>query len=59
MPPASSSLAAQMTALVAHLTARRQDILRAWRSALDRDPLMSTGASLPRAQLDDHVPNLL
>ena len=48
-----------MTALVAHLTARRQDILRAWRTALDRDPLMSTGASLPRAQLDDHVPNLL
>lgn len=49
----------QMEAVVAHLAARREDILHAWRTALDRDPHMTTGASLPRAQLNDHVPDLL
>src|SRR6476660_7250846 len=50
---------AQLSALAAHLKARREAILRAWRKAIDRDPEMNTGASLPRAQLDDHIPALL
>ena len=33
--------------------------MQAWRKAIDRDPEMSAGASLPRAQLNDHVPDLL
>src|SRR4030095_5679297 len=50
---------AQLSALASYLGARREVILRAWRKAIDRDPEMTTGASLPRAQLDDHIPGLL
>src|SRR3982751_1706859 len=50
---------AQLSDLVAHLGARRDAILRAWRKAIDRDPDMNTGAALPRAQLNDHIPGLL
>src|SRR4030095_13954251 len=50
---------AQLSALAAYLAARREAILRAWRKAIDRDPEMTTGASLPRAQLDDHIPAIL
>jgi len=50
---------AQLSALASYLGARREAILRAWRKAIDRDPEMNTGASLPRAQLDDHIPGLL
>jgi len=49
----------QLSALAAFLGSRREAILRAWRKAIDRDPEMNTGASLPRAQLDDHIPALL
>src|SRR6185295_2909441 len=49
----------QLSALASYLGARREAILRAWRKAVDRDPEMTTGASLPRAQLDDHIPALL
>src|SRR4029077_5952406 len=41
------------------LAARREAIMRAWRKAVDRDPDMTTGASLPRTQLDDHIPDVL
>ena len=49
----------QLSALASYLHGRREAILRAWRKAIDRDPEMTTGASLPRAQLDDHIPALL
>ena len=49
----------QLSGLASHLEARRETILRAWRKSIDRDPEMNTGASLPRAQLDDHIPALL
>ena len=49
----------QLAALAAHLAARRGAIMRAWRKAVDRDPEMTTGASLPRTQLNDHIPDLL
>lgn len=48
-----------LLALAAHVAARSDAILRAWRKAVDRDPELTTGASLPRAQLDDHVPQIL
>lgn len=49
----------QLAALALHLAARREAIMQAWRKAVDRDPEMTTGASLPRAQLNDHIPELL
>jgi len=49
----------QLSALASYLGVRREAILRAWRKSIDRDPEMTTGASLPRAQLDDHIPALL
>src|SRR6185369_2203610 len=49
----------QLSALASYLEARREAILGAWRKAIGRDPEMTTGASLPRAQLDDHIPALL
>jgi hypothetical protein len=38
----------QLSALTLHLAARREAILQAWRKAIDRDPELTTGASLPR-----------
>ena len=49
----------QLAALASYLGERREAILRTWRKAIGRDPEMTTGASLPRAQLDDHIPALL
>lgn len=49
----------QMAALVAHLTARRTDILHAWRQAVERDHELTTPTSLPRTQFNDHIPALL
>jgi two-component sensor histidine kinase len=49
----------QLSALAEHLAARRDAILRAWRKAVDHDPEMTTGASLPRTQLNDHIPDVL
>ena len=48
-----------LTALATHLAERREDILRAWRTAVRRDPELTTGDSLPISQLHDHLPNLL
>ena len=55
----NSSIDAQLSALASYLGGRREAILRAWRKAIERDPEMNTGASLPRSQLDDHIPALL
>lgn len=53
------SIDGQLIALAEHLAARRDAILQAWRKAVDRDPELTTGASLPRSQLNDHLPDLL
>lgn len=45
--------------LGAHLKHRRDDILRAWRAVVTADPALTSGASLPRDQLHDHIPALL
>lgn len=46
-------------ALGAHLKHRRDAILRAWRALVTADPALTSGASLPRDQLHDHIPALL
>ncbi|MBC7780678.1 MAG: sensor histidine kinase [Proteobacteria bacterium] len=55
MPPYDNELGA----LATHLASRRKAILSAWRAAVTSDPTLTTGASLPRAQLHDHIPALL
>lgn len=53
------SLETELAALAAHIAQRRGAILRAWRDAVASDPSLTSGASLPRAQLHDHIPALL
>jgi len=45
--------------IAAHLRDRREAILHAWQRAIARDPKLSEGDSLPRAELIDHIPALL
>ncbi len=54
-----SEIAAPLSALALHLAARRDAVLSAWRAAVEADPKLTTGNSLPRAQLHDHIPALL
>ncbi|HVN43364.1 MAG TPA: HAMP domain-containing sensor histidine kinase [Steroidobacteraceae bacterium] len=42
-----------------HLAARRGDILKVWQTAIQRDPEITSGDALPRAQLLDHIPGIL
>ncbi len=49
----------ELAALAAHLRDRREAILSDWRRAVKQDPALRTANSLPRAQLDDHIPALL
>jgi signal transduction histidine kinase len=49
----------ELAALARHLSSRRSAILTAWQSAIKRDPALTTGDPLPRAQLLDHMPSLL
>jgi signal transduction histidine kinase len=46
-------------ALADYMASRRAAILDAWRNAIKRDPALSTGDSLPRTQLFDHIPAIL
>jgi len=46
-------------ALADYMASRRAAILDAWRNAIKRDPALSTGDSLPRVQLFDHIPSML
>lgn len=48
-----------LVALATHLQARRAAILRAWRERVEADPDLTTGSSLPRTQLHDHIPDFL
>jgi signal transduction histidine kinase len=50
---------AELVHLADHLGPRCQDIIEAWLAALKDDPLLNTDQSLPRAQLLDHIPQLL
>jgi signal transduction histidine kinase len=42
-----------------HMRARREAVLHAWRAAVKRDPEVTSGDSLPRTQLFDHIPAML
>jgi signal transduction histidine kinase len=46
-------------ALADYMASRRAAILHAWQNAIKRDPALSTGDSLPRVQLFDHIPAIL
>lgn len=48
-----------LLALAAHVTERRDAIMRTWRKAVIRDPQITTGDALPRSQLNDHLPQIL
>ena len=45
--------------LASHFAQRRDAILEAWRERVTNDPKLTTGAALPRALLQDHLPALL
>ena len=49
----------RLSAFGARLAERRGDILANWAAKVDADPLLLTGASLPLAQLHDHLSALL
>ncbi|MDQ6680760.1 MAG: sensor histidine kinase [Pseudomonadota bacterium] len=49
----------ELARLARYLRQRRDAILEAWRESVRKDPLMSTGDSLPPAQLNDHIPAVL
>jgi signal transduction histidine kinase len=53
------SIETEFAALAAYTAQRRGAILQAWRHAVTSDPTLTSGASLPRAQLHDHIPALL
>lgn len=47
---------AQRAALGAHFKARIPALLEAWGAVIAADPQLTTGDSLPRGQLVDHLP---
>lgn len=49
----------ELTALAKHLANRRGPIMEAWRAAVRKDPSLTSGTSMPRAELNDHIPILL
>ncbi|HEX5739303.1 MAG TPA: HAMP domain-containing sensor histidine kinase [Hydrogenophaga sp.] len=48
-----------LQALANQLALRRDHIVTTWRSAVEADKTLTTGAALPRAQMIDHIPALL
>jgi len=55
----SNSLQVQRRALGARLKERIPAVLTAWHEAQAADPKLQTGDSLPRSQLNDHLPSWL
>ena len=56
---AGDDFSAQRTALAAHFRARIPALLEAWRAVVTADPKLTTGDTLPRIQLVDHLPRWL
>jgi signal transduction histidine kinase len=48
-----------ITALADYLSDRHEALLLAWRSAINKDPDLTSGDSLPRSELFDHIPAVL
>jgi AcrR family transcriptional regulator len=57
--PSARPAAPALPLLADRLTRRRQAILGAWRTVVENDSTLTSGDSLPRAQLVDHIPSLL
>lgn len=55
----SSEVEADLAALADHLAAHREPILTSMRKAVSEDPRLAVAAKLPRAQFQDHLPQLL
>ncbi|MCS4510508.1 hypothetical protein [Xylophilus ampelinus] len=49
----------ELADLALYLEQRREALLQAWRIAVFEDPALTTGQSLPRVQLNDHIPAVL
>lgn len=49
----------ELDALATHLNLERRRILSAWKSAVDRDPELTTPSRISRTQFNDHIPQLL
>ena len=49
----------EMADLASHMRNRRDALLGAWQGAIRRDPNLTGGDALPRAELLDHIPALL
>jgi signal transduction histidine kinase len=49
----------QLSALATHLSARRDVLLQAWRTAVDHDPQLTTASTISRSQFNDHIPDVL
>jgi signal transduction histidine kinase len=45
--------------LADHIAQRRDELVRSWQRAVQRDPQLTEGDSLPRSELIDHIPALL
>jgi signal transduction histidine kinase len=46
-------------ALADHLTKRRGLIMQSWREVVRQDPTLISGSSMPREELNDHIPVML
>ncbi len=57
--PLNGNELAELAALADLLAQRREAILSAWRQAVTQDVTLSTGATLPKIQLNDHIPAML
>jgi signal transduction histidine kinase len=49
----------EIAGLADYLRDRQEALLLAWRSAIKKDPALTSGDSLPRSELYDHIPALL
>jgi signal transduction histidine kinase len=56
---ADEALADGRRVLADHVRSQTPALIAAWRAAVAADPLLTTGESLPRAQLEDHLPGWL
>lgn len=54
-----AKISSDLSNLAQHLNSRRDAILTAWRSAVKKDPSLTTSDALPREDLYDHIPALL
>jgi signal transduction histidine kinase len=52
-------VARDLTRLADYLAERQAALIQTWRLAIRRDPKLTNGDSLPRAELIDHIPSLL